>query len=74
MNPAIIIRNETLNEISAITEVTVEAFKTLDVSDQTEHYIIDALRAANVLTLSLVVEVDGKVIVPVPLFLLLTVV
>ena len=62
MNPAIVIRDETLNDISVITEVTVEAFKALDVSDQTEHYIIDALRAANALTLSLVAEVDGKVV------------
>ena len=62
MNPSIIIRTETDNDINTITEVTVEAFKTLDVSNQTEQYIIDALRAAKALTLSLVAEVGGKVV------------
>ena len=62
MNPTIIIRNEKKDDISTITEVTVEAFKTLEVSNQTEQYIIEALRAAKALTLSLVAEVDGKVV------------
>ena len=62
MNPAIVIRNETDNDISTIFEVTVEAFKTLEVSNQTEQYIIEALRAANALALSLVAEVGGKVV------------
>ena len=62
MNPAIIIRNETDADVSAITEVTVAAFKTLEVSNQTEHFIIEALRAAKALTLSLVAEVDGRVV------------
>ncbi|OIO69036.1 MAG: GNAT family N-acetyltransferase [Zetaproteobacteria bacterium CG1_02_53_45] len=62
MHPAIIIRNDTVNDISTITEVTVEAFKTIDVSNQTEQYIIEALRAAKALTLSLVAEVGGKVV------------
>ncbi len=62
MNPTIIIRNETKDDISTITEVTVEAFKTLEVSNQTEQYLIEALRAANALTLSLVAEVGGNVV------------
>ena len=62
MNPAIIIRSETDADVSAITEVTVAAFKTLEVSNQTEHFIIEALRAAKALTLSLVAEVDGRVV------------
>lgn len=62
MNPTIIIRNETKEDISTITEVTVEAFKTLEVSNQTEQYIIEALRAAKTLTLSLVAEVGGNVV------------
>lgn len=62
MNPTIVIRNETEDDISAITEVTVEAFKTLEVSNQTEQYIIKALRAAKALTVSLVAEVGGKVV------------
>ena len=62
MNPKIDIRNETDADVSAITEVTVAAFKTLAVSNQTEHFIIAALRAAGALTLSLVAEVEGRVI------------
>ena len=62
MNPKILIRNETDADVSAITEVTVAAFKTLAVSNQTEHFIIEALRAAGALTLSLVAEEEGRVI------------
>ena len=42
--------------------MTVAAFKALEVSNQTEHFIIKALRAANVLTLSLVAESNGGVV------------
>ena len=48
--------------MSAIAEVTVAAFKTLEISNHTEQFIIAALRAAKALTLSLVAEVDGRVI------------
>ena len=61
-NPEIVIRNETDADIDAITEVTIAAFKTLEVSNQTEHFIIQALRAAKALTVSLVAEMDGRVI------------
>lgn len=56
------IRSETKNDIEAITEVTIAAFKTLEISNQTEQFIIEALRAADALTISLVAEVDGRVI------------
>jgi putative acetyltransferase len=56
-----IIRNETVSDISAINEVTIAAFRSLAISNQTEQYIINALRNANVLTISLVAEVNGKV-------------
>ena len=46
MNPKIVIRNESPDQTSAITEVTIAAFKTLEVSSQTEHFIVEALRAA----------------------------
>jgi len=62
MSPAITIRNETDADVSTITEVTVAAFKTLEISNHTEQFIIEALRAAKVLTLSLVAEVDGRVV------------
>jgi putative acetyltransferase len=62
MTPAIIIRNETDADFTTITDVTVEAFKTLEISNHTEQFIIEALRAAKALTLSLVAEVDGRVV------------
>jgi len=85
MNPKIIIRSETDADVSAITKVTVAAFKTLEISNHTEQFIVAALltvaafktleisnhteqfivaalRAAKALTVSLVAEVDGRVI------------
>ena len=58
----VLIRNETDADVSAITEVTVAAFKTLDISNHTEQFIIEALRAAGALTVSLVAETGGRVI------------
>ena len=62
MNPKIVIRNETDADVDAKTEVTIAAFKTLEISNQTEHFIVEALRAAKALTVSLVAEVDGRVV------------
>jgi putative acetyltransferase len=62
MNPEIVIRNETPDDVDAITEVTVAAFETLEISNHTEQFIIEALRAAKALTVSLVAEMDGRVI------------
>jgi putative acetyltransferase len=62
MNPKIVIRDETDTDEDAIAEVTVAAFKTLEVSNQTEQFIIAALRDAQALTISLVAEMDGRVI------------
>jgi len=62
MTSEIDIRSETNDDIEAIAAVTVAAFKTLEISNQTEQFIIDALRAAKVLTLSLVAVVDGRVV------------
>ena len=62
MNPAIIIRNETDADIDAITEVTIAAFETLEISNHTEQFIIEALRAVQALTVSLVAELDGRII------------
>jgi putative acetyltransferase len=45
-----------------ISEVTIAAFKTLEISNHTEQFIIKALRAANALTVSLVAEMDGRII------------
>jgi putative acetyltransferase len=62
MNPKIVIRSETQLDVRAITEVTVSAFRTLEISNHTEQFIIEALRAAKALTISLVAEVDARVI------------
>ena len=62
MNPKIVIRNETPDDVGAITEVTIAAFKALAISHHTEQFIIEALRAAKALTVSLVAETDGRVI------------
>ncbi|MCW6035783.1 N-acetyltransferase [Spirulina subsalsa FACHB-351] len=60
--PAIIIRDETLADAAIITEVTIAAFQTLEISNHTEQFIIQALRSAQALTLSLVAEVNGSVV------------
>lgn len=62
MNPKIVIRNETHDDVCTITEVTIAAFKTLEISNHTEQFIIEALSAAKALTVSLVAEMDGRVI------------
>lgn len=58
----VLIRDETPEDVVAITEVTAAAFDTLDVSNHTEQFIIEALRAAGALTISLVAEIDGLVV------------
>jgi putative acetyltransferase len=62
MNPKIVIRSEKDADVRAIREATVAAFKTLEISNHTEQFIIDALRAAKALAVSLVAETDGRVI------------
>jgi putative acetyltransferase len=62
MNQHVVIRDETEADVVAITEVTVEAFKTLEISQKTEQYIIEALRSAKALTVSLVAEINGRVV------------
>ena len=62
MNPKIVIRNDIDDDAGTITEVTIAAFKTLAISNHTEQFIIEALRVADALTVSLVAEVNGRVI------------
>src|SRR3990172_3212596 len=57
-----IIRNETISDIEAISKVTIAAFQNLQISNHTEQFIINALRNANALTISLVAEIDGQVV------------
>jgi putative acetyltransferase len=58
----LILRKETIADIDAITKVTIAAFKNLAVSNQTEQYIINALRDADALTISLVAEIDERIV------------
>jgi putative acetyltransferase len=62
MDPRIVIRDETDADAAAIASVTAAAFRTLKSSNITEPFIIEALRNAQALTISLVAELDGRVI------------
>jgi len=57
-----IIRAETPSDIEAIFDITKSAFKDHPYSNCTEQFIVSALRAANALAVSLVAEIDGKVV------------
>jgi putative acetyltransferase len=56
------IRTETHVDEEAITQVTMLAFGGKPYSDGTEHLIIKRLREADALSLSLIAEVDRKVV------------
>jgi putative acetyltransferase len=62
MRTGIVIRSETDVDAGAIADVTIAAFSTLPISNHTEQFIIAALRAAKALTVSLVAEMDGRVV------------
>ncbi len=57
-----IIRNELESDVETISAVTKAAFESCPHGDHTEQFIVDALRAANALTVSLVAEDGGKVV------------
>ena len=59
---SIVIREERPEDITVISEVTVAAFKELEMSDLNEHNIINGLREAGALSLSLVAEHEGCVV------------
>lgn len=56
------IRSETNDDVGAIADVTIAAFQTLEISNHTEQFMIEALRAAQALSVSLVAEIDGRVV------------
>lgn len=62
MQPTIVIRDEVDADAAVIAEVTVAAFRTLAISNHTEQFIIEALRAARALTVSLVAEREGNIV------------
>ncbi len=57
-----IIRPETSNDYKAIREINIAAFANHPYSRQTEHLIVEALRAEGALTVSLVAEAEGEVV------------
>jgi putative acetyltransferase len=56
------IRNETAADVAAIKAVTVSAFLHAPHTSHTEQFIVDALRKAGQLTVSLVANADGAVV------------
>jgi putative acetyltransferase len=57
-----IIRPETPDDYEAITQVTFAAFDGKPYSAKTEHLIVNALREAGALSVSLITEIDGRVV------------
>lgn len=62
MQPINEIRDEAPGDEVAIGEVTLAAFQTLAISNHTEQYIVEALRAAGALTVSLVATRHGRIV------------
>lgn len=62
MSLNITIRDESAADATAITTVTVAAFESLEISHHTEQFIVEALRRAGALTVSLVAMVDGDIV------------
>ena len=56
------IRPETPQDKGAIEQITLAAFNGKWYSDQTEHLVINRLREAGAMSVSLVAEMDGKVV------------
>jgi putative acetyltransferase len=57
-----LIRDERDSDAVAISDVTIAAFATMAISDHTEQFVIEALRKAKALTISLVAEIDGRIV------------
>lgn len=62
MTQNILIREEEDTDFTTISKVTIAAFETMKISNHTEQFIVEALRSANALTISLVAEIDGIVV------------
>ena len=58
----IIIRNESDTDVRKIGKVIAATFETMEISNRTEQFSVEALRAAKALTVSLVAETNGTVI------------
>nr|WP_287372519.1 N-acetyltransferase [Prosthecochloris sp.] len=62
MNLEVVVRDETQRDVPVITQVTIEAFREMEISDHTEQFVTEALRSVGALTVSLVAEVGGRVV------------
>ncbi len=62
MSMELLIRPEKPTDHSPIEQITEAAFAGKPYSDQTEHLIVNRLREAGALTLSLVAELNGKIV------------
>ena len=58
----LLIRRENRTDHGAISHVIEQAFKNQQYSSHTEHFIVDALRRADALTLSLVAVLNKKIV------------
>lgn len=58
------IRQETPSDYQNVFDLTDEAFRTLEISDHTEQFLVERLRKSDAFIpeLSMVAEVDGKVV------------
>lgn len=56
------IRQERPEDIEGIRQITKAAFEPIEHSSQTEAAIVDALRSAGALTVSLVAVADGEIV------------
>lgn len=62
MIDSLIIREENPADITEIRELTAAAFENIEISNHTEHFVIDALRAAGALTISLVAVFNEQIV------------
>jgi putative acetyltransferase len=58
----VVIREELPTDIDPITDLTIAAFAGFEIGERTEQHVITALRAANALTISLVAELEGRIV------------
>ncbi|MBQ4811276.1 N-acetyltransferase [Pseudoalteromonas luteoviolacea] len=58
----ILIRTEHSDDITSIESITKQAFANAEHSNHCEHFVVNALRKAGALTLSLVAELDGNIV------------
>jgi putative acetyltransferase len=66
MMMTVLVRDGKDTDCGVISDRTKTAFEAIETSNQTKQFIVEALRSAKALALSLVVEVDGFVVNTLP--------